>query len=459
MMTIIIKQPRDFPAIEEILQDKRLSDAVAQIPRPLAAEIIKNTVADFKKTLKQKPAGLELEILINEIRKTLAVYRRREVSRVLNATGILVHTNLGRAPLSESIFDAVKKTVVGYGNIEFNIEKGIRGKRGEACEKYLALLSGAESAIVVNNNAAALFLILNTLANRKKVVISRGELVQIGGGFRIPDILKRSGAKLSEVGTTNITSASDYESHLDDKTGLILKVHKSNFIQAGFSEETSLKDLVALGKKYSVPVVNDLGSGVFVPTDKILGYAEPTVQQSVRTGADITCFSGDKMLGGVQAGLIVGREDYIIKIKKNPLFRTFRVDKIVFSIIEKLLTIYLNNTHMTDIKLWSLISVPESELYKRGKRILDELGHPEGVSIEATKAYVGGGSLPESAIPSAGVIFSRKYKASRLMKKFRDYHVPVIGRIESDKFILDLKAVDAQDIDLLIQAIKDNISD
>jgi len=459
MMTIIIKQPRDFPAIEEILQDKRLSDAVAQIPRPLAAEIIKNTVADFKKTLKQKPAGLELEILINEIRKTLAVYRRREVSRVLNATGILVHTNLGRAPLSESIFDAVKKTVVGYGNIEFNIEKGIRGKRGEACEKYLALLSGAESAVVVNNNAAALFLILNTLANRKKVVISRGELVQIGGGFRIPDILKRSGAKLSEVGTTNITSASDYESHLDDKTGLILKVHKSNFIQAGFSEETSLKDLVALGKKYSVPVVNDLGSGVFVPTDKILGYAEPTVQQSVRTGADITCFSGDKMLGGVQAGLIVGREDYIIKIKKNPLFRTFRVDKIVFSIIEKLLTIYLNNTHMTDIKLWSLISVPESELYKRGKRILDELGHPEGVSIEATKAYVGGGSLPESAIPSAGVIFSRKYKASRLMKKFRDYHVPVIGRIESDKFILDLKAVDAQDIDLLIQAIKDNISD
>ncbi|MFZ5980589.1 MAG: L-seryl-tRNA(Sec) selenium transferase [Candidatus Zixiibacteriota bacterium] len=453
-MTDTIKKPRDFPAIEEILQDDRLRAAVAAVPRPLAAEIIKDVVAAFKEKLGQAPEGIKLTDLIDAVRKKLAAAGRREVSRVINATGILVHTNLGRAPLSESIFEAVKKTVVGYGNIEFNIEKGVRGKRGEACEKYLALLAGAESATVVNNNAAALFLILNTLANRRNVVISRGELVQIGGGFRIPDILKRSGARLAEVGTTNITTPNDYESQLEEGASLILKVHKSNFIQAGFSEETSLKELVALGKKYRIPVVNDLGSGVFIPTEKLLGYGEPTVQQSVRAGADLTCFSGDKMLGGVQAGMIVGRDDFIKKIKKNPMFRTFRVDKIVFSIVEKLLTIYLNNTHLTDIKLWSLITVPESELYKRGKLILEAIGRPDGVSVEATKAYVGGGALPESAIPSTGVIFSTRYKASALMKKFRDYRLPVIGRIEDDRFILDLKAVDAEDIDLLVQAIK-----
>ena len=458
-MTEIIKEPRDFPAIEEMLQDERLAGAVAAIPRPLAADIIKDVVADFKKKLAGKTDGIKQQDLYAAAVVRLTAAGRREVSRVLNATGILVHTNLGRAPLSETIFEAVKKTVVGYGNIEFDIEKGIRGKRGEACEKYLSLLAGSESATVVNNNAAALFLILNTLANRRKVVISRGELVQIGGGFRIPDILKRSGARLAEIGTTNITTAADYESRLEDGAAMILKVHKSNFIQAGFSEETPLKDLVALGKKYNVPVVNDLGSGVFVPTDKLLGYGEPTVQQSVRAGADITCFSGDKMLGGVQAGLIVGRGEFVKKIKKNPLFRTFRVDKIVFSIVERLLTIYLNNTHLTDIKLWSLITVPESDLYRRGKYILEKIGRPEGVSVEATRGFVGGGSLPESAIPSVGVIFSNEFKASVLMKKFRDFRIPVIGRIEDDRFILDLKAVDAEDIDLLVEAIKDCITD
>lgn len=454
-----ITSPRDFPAVEEILQDKNLTPYIALVPRPVAADMVKKTIAAAKSNLSGKTGSVTRASLVKAIQTALVGMKRKEIGRVINGTGIIVHTNLGRAPLSETIFEAVKKTVVGYGNIEFDLEEGVRGKRGEACETYLAHLAGAERATIVNNCAAALFLILNTLASRRDVVISRGELVQIGGGFRIPDILKRSGAKLKEVGTTNITTLADYENNLDDKTALILKVHKSNFIQAGFSEEVSLKALVALGKRHRLPVINDLGSGVFISTREILGYEEPTVQQSVRAGADLTCFSGDKMLGGVQAGLIVGCGEFIQKIKKNPLFRTMRVDKIVFSIIEKMLTIYLNNTHVTDIKLWSLLAVPEAELYKRGKAVLAELGKPDGLSIEATRVFIGGGALPEAAIPSVGLVFDKNHNPVNLIKKFRSNQPPVIGRIENDRFIIDLKAIDVADIPLLIKAIKTILTD
>jgi L-seryl-tRNA(Ser) seleniumtransferase len=365
-----------------------------------------------------------------------------------------VHTNLGRAPLSEALFEAVKRTVTGYGNIEFDLGRGSRGGRGAACERYLTLLAGSESATVVNNCAAALFLILNTLANRKQVLISRGELIQIGGGFRIPDILKKSGAILREIGATNITTIADYESNFNQKTGLILKVHKSNFVQAGFTEEVPLRQLVELGATHGLPVVNDLGSGAFVSTRESLGYAEPTVQQSVRDGADLTCFSGDKMLGGVQAGLIVGRAELVKKIRRNPLFRTVRVDKFVFSMLERLFAIYLNGSHQTEIKLWAILSVPESKLYEKGKGLLKELGNPSGLSVEATKAYVGGGALPESNIPSIGIVFSEPFKATTLMRKFRMMTPPIIGRIDNERFILDLKAVADDELALLRDSIK-----
>ena len=445
---------RDFPAVEELLQTPRLQPSIAALPRPIAAEVVKRLVAEAKDALKSSGKTLTRAELIERIHSSLKREKRREVSRVINATGIVVHTNLGRAPLSESIFTEIMKTVVGYGNIEFDMDKGVRGKRGTACESYLAMLSGSEAATVVNNCAAALFVSLNTLANRRKVLISRGELVQIGGGFRIPDILKRSGAKLCEVGSTNITSVADYENSIDDRTALILKVHKSNFVQAGFTEEASLKDLVTLGKKHGIPVLNDLGSGVFFPTRKILGYSEPTVQQSVAAGAAVTTFSGDKMLGGSQAGLIVGSAQNITKIKKNPIFRTVRADKIVFSILERLLTIYLDGTYETDIKVWSLLSVPVSELYQRGKSVLKSLDNPSGISVEATQVYIGGGALPQSEIPSVGIVFSHPYKANDLMKRFRGLEPPIVGRIEEDRFILDLKAVDAKDIELITRGIQ-----
>jgi len=445
---------RDFPSVEELLQKSILQKAVGALPRQVASNLVKDVVASFKMALKEGATDITLEKILQDIKSRLIQAKRQEIQRVINASGIAVHTNLGRAPLSDALFEAIKKTVQGYGNIEFDIERGVRGKRGVACERYLALLAGAESATVVNNCAAALFVILNSLANRKRVIVSRGELVQIGGGFRIPDILKRSGARLEEVGTTNVTTLADYENAINDKTALLLKVHKSNFVQAGFTEEVPLKKLVALGRRHGLPVVNDLGSGVFVSTKEMLGYSEPTVQQSVRTGADLTCFSGDKMLGGMQAGLIVGRAELVARIKKNPVFRTIRVDKVVFAVLEKMLTLYLDGNHVSDIKLWSLLSVPVGELRKRAESVLDRLGNPSGITVCSTRAFVGGGALPESAIPSVGLVFSGKFKPGRLDKGLRAFDPPVIGRIEDDRFILDLKAVDVEDLHTLARAIK-----
>lgn len=450
----LISNLRDFPSIEELLQDRRLSPVMTDLPRPIASEIIKQVVAETKAKFKRQKSSLKRSGLIKQIKTALSKEQRQFIGPVINATGILVHTNLGRAPLAESYFDRIKQTVTGYGNIELNRETGERGRRGIACEKQLALLAGSEAATVVNNCAAALFITLNTLASRKRVIISRGELVQIGGGFRIPDILKRSGARLCEVGTTNITTLGDYESEIDDKTALILKVHQSNFVQAGFTDEVDLKELVKLGQKHNIPVINDLGSGAFVSTKKLLGYDEPTVQASVRAGADLTLFSGDKMLGGPQAGLIVGQSDLIARLRKNPIFRAVRVDKIVLSMLEHLCAIYLDGTYQKDIKLWQMLSVSESEQYRRGRKILRELGQPDGLSVEATRVFIGGGIQPTHDLPSVGLMFCGPFKPNRLAKLFRELNPPVLGRIENDRFILDLKAVDESDLDQLLESIK-----
>ncbi|MDZ4722768.1 MAG: L-seryl-tRNA(Sec) selenium transferase [candidate division Zixibacteria bacterium] len=450
----LITKLRDFPSIDELLSDDRLKAVSSLLPRQMVACVVRQTVERVKYDFSVKPVSLKEDELFIAISDDIEALNRYRIQPVINATGIVVHTNLGRSPLSESVFEAIKTTIIGYSNVEFDIEKGARGSRGEMCESYLALLSDAESGTVVNNCAAALFIILNTLANKKDVIISRGELVQIGGGFRIPDILKRAGAKLVEVGTTNITYLADYALAITDNTGLILKVHKSNFIQAGFSEEVPLAALVELGRSHEIPVCNDLGSGVFVQTEKILGYREPTVQQSVRAGVDLTCFSGDKMLGGVQSGLIVGNAKLIAKIKRNPLFRALRVDKIVFAVLEKLLSSYLSGTYMQDIKLWQILSVPESELYKRAKAIEANLGFPKEITVTGTKAYVGGGALPEADIPSVAIRFSEDYHAQGLAARFRRFSPPIIGRVENNTFLIDIKAVDSSQDAYLTTALR-----
>ena len=449
-----IKKLSDFPAVEKLLQSENLAPQIKKLPRPVATSVIQAAIRQAKQEFKTNKrvlthSGLN-KIIIGNLKSTL----KKEVCRVINATGIPLHTNLGRAPIGESVLKDIQESLSGYSNLEFDLETGSRGKRGEACEQYLVQLSGAESAAVVNNCAAALFIILNTLALRKNVILSRGEMIQIGGGFRIPEILKRSGAKLTEIGATNITTADDYSQAIDKGSKVILKVHRSNFRLSGFTKEVSVKNLVQIAKRYKLILVNDLGSGALFPTKKLFGHNEPTVQQSVRDGAHLTCFSGDKMLGGVQAGLIVGRKELIDKIKSNPLFRAVRVDKVVFLILEKLFRAYLDNTYQENIKIWQLLSVTESELYDRAKSIIKQLGQPNGLSAEATRTFLGGGGMPETELPSVGLIFSQDYPATKLLKKLRSMNPPVIARIENDKLIVDLKAVDKSEIDTLTKSLQ-----
>jgi len=453
-----IRTRRDIPAIETLASDRKISQASNKLARPLAIEIIRSVINDFKISLEEKSDETTLDDLRQKIINQFEIVSRGKIGRVINGTGILVHTYLGRAPLSRSLFDNIRDHVTGYGNLEFEVNSGKRGKRGELAERYLALLSQSEAGTIVNNNAAALFLILNTLADRKKVIISRGELVQIGGGFRIPDIIKKSGARLLEIGTTNITELNDYKNAIDQNPALILKVHRSNFAIDGFTEEVDIKELVRLGRESNVPVVNDLGSGVFIDTTEFINQKEPTVPESVRTGADLTCFSGDKLLGGLQAGLIVGRVELISKIKRNPIYRTMRVDKVVFSAMEELLRYYLDGSWKENVKLWRLANTAEAELYKRGQAILKKIRAGDKVVLEASQGQMGGGSLPEVYLPSVALVFYNGLSPQKTASLFRTSDPPIIGRIKDDKFMIDLKAIDMDELDMVVSITKDIVT-
>lgn len=451
----IIKSRRDIPSVEKLASDSVIIDTSTDLARPLIVEIIRSSIDSFKKSIGREFKPISYDSFRQKIISDIDLMKIKKIGRVINGAGILVHTNLGRAPLSEVLFDKIKKHITGYGNLEFDVATGKRGKRGILAERYLAIISEAEAGTIVNNNAAALFIILNTLANRRKVVISRGELVQIGGGFRIPDIIRKSGARLVEIGTSNITTIDDYEKAMEEKPALILKVHKSNFAVTGFTEEADLKPLISLGKKYDIPVINDLGSGVLVDTSDIAGVKEPTVQNSVRDGASLTCFSGDKLLGGVQAGLIVGQKELIGRIKKNPVYRAMRVDKTVFSAIEEMLGFYLDNTWKENIKLWRLAAVSEAELYQKGRAILERIKGGDKISLEGSLGEMGGGALPGVPLPSVALVFNCKISPRNLAALFRKASPPVIGRISAERFMIDLKAVDDDDADILVDIIKD----
>jgi len=453
----IFKSKRDVPAVEILTSDKVIASAAANLARPLTVEIIRSAVDKIKADIGKKSKKITYNSFRREIINELELVSLKKIGRIINGTGILVHTNLGRSPLSKSLFENIKENVIGYGNLEFDVASGKRGKRGELAEKYLSLLSQAEAGTIVNNNAASLFLIINTLANRRKVVISRGELVQIGGGFRIPDIIKKSGARLLEIGTTNITELKDYEEAMQQNPALILKVHRSNFSIDGFTGETDIRALVDLGRKYDVPVVNDLGSGVFINTSEFIESKEPTVPESVRSGAGLTCFSGDKLLGGLQAGLVVGNKELVAKIKRNPVYRAMRVDKVVFSAMEVLLRYYLDGNWKENIKLWCLAAVDEPELHKRGWSILKKISAGDKITLEASQGQMGGGSLPEVNLPSAGLVFHSKLSPRKIAGLFRTSRPSVIGRIKDKKFMIDLKAIDEDDIDLLVDIIKNII--
>jgi len=362
---------------------------------------------------------------------------------VINGTGVILHTNLGRAVLGQTIIDDSLPALAGYCNLEYDLFQGVRGKRGDFVERMLALLSQTESSLILNNNAAAVFLILKVLAKGKEVIISRGELVQIGGGFRIPEILEESGAILREVGTTNQTNLNDYEKAINENTALLLKVHQSNFSLEGFSESVEVGELKALGEKYILPVVVDLGSGTLLPTEQFGLLHEPMVQEMTRCGADLVCFSADKLLGGPQGGIICGKKEYISKIRKDPLYRTFRVGKITLSLLQSTLLFYLQGRALQELPVWRMISLSAQEIKKRSHslaRALRKRGIPAQVSQGVS--LVGGGSLPGKTMPTYLVSIETERNVDQLDRRLRMSNPAVLGRVKDSQLIFDPRTIE-----------------
>jgi L-seryl-tRNA(Ser) seleniumtransferase len=462
------KQPgtqlRAIPSIDELLNRPRLAELAEKAGRALVTRVARTAVADLRARMKDapsadlnastrpgsddnvfEPAALEARI-ISDVEATLAP----SLQQVINATGVILHTNLGRAPISEAAAAAIARTATRYSNLEYDIETGERGKRDVHTSRLLAQLVGAEAAIVVNNNAAAVFLVLNTMAKGAEVIVSRGELIEIGDGFRIPDIMAESGAVLREVGTTNRTHIRDYERAINERTRLLLRVHPSNFRITGFTERPSLEDLVGLGQRFQMPVFEDLGSGCLADLTAT-GVSEPIARASFDAGAGIVSFSGDKLLGGPQAGVIAGKRELIEKIRRNPLFRALRVDKLTIAALEVTLNAYLRGG-LDEVPALRMIRMTSEEIHGRTTKLAEQLrkstheGAPAEVHVEVREGFsvIGGGSTPDQQLATwVLAITSRGHSAAELEERLRKAksEIPVIARIEDDFLILDLRTV------------------
>jgi L-seryl-tRNA(Ser) seleniumtransferase len=444
---------RDLPSIEQLLQIS--NKLINEYGRPLTLEALRLTLDEARERFKDRPeVGLpSTEEILSRAESHLAAWTVSSLRPVINATGVILHTNLGRAPLSQATIQAMKEAAENYSTLEYDLEKGQRGSRLVHAESILQKLTGAEAAIVVNNNASAVLLVLSALANRRRVIISRTQLVEIGGGFRVPDVMKQSGAKLVEVGATNKVRLSDYREALDEPTALVMRAHRSNFKIVGFTEEPELKDIVATAHQSDVPVVDDLGSGALLDTAKYGLAHEPTVQESLAAGVDLVCFSGDKLLGGPQAGIIVGRKELIDRIKKHPLARAVRADKTCLAGITATLLHYLKDEAEVEIPVWRMMSLTLEQVRVRAEAWRDALTLGEVLPSDST---VGGGSLPDECL-STFVLALRVKSADKFLKRLRDAQMPVIARTENDKVLLDPRTV--LDDETLLQTLKQVLRD
>ena len=439
---------RDLPSVDQLLQ--QATHLIEAQGRPLALDALRATLDEIRTRFREKPeAGLpSVDAILAQAESLLASWTSLTLLPVINATGVILHTNLGRAPLSDATIAAMKGVAENYSTLEYDLEKGQRGSRLLHAESILQKLTGAESAVVVNNNASALLLVLSALANRKRVVISRSQLVEIGGGFRVPDVMKQSGAKLVEVGTTNKVRLSDYSDALTEPVALVMRAHRSNFKIVGFTEEPELKEIVAVAHQTNVPVIDDLGSGALLDTANYGLAHEPTVQESLAAGVDIVCFSGDKLLGGPQAGIILGKKALIDKIRKHPLARAVRADKTCLAGITSTLLHYLRDEAEGEIPIWRMISLPLEQLKARAETWRESLG--QGI-VTQSESTVGGGSLPEECI--ATYVLALKVKSPvNFLKRLREGHPPVIARVEDDTILFDPRTV--LNDELLLAALK-----
>jgi len=438
----------DLPSVEYLL--KNATRLIETYGRPLTLDALRLTLDEtrtrFKTDLQTVPPTKEL--ILSHAELHLSAWATPTLLPVINATGVILHTNLGRAPLSNATIQAMNEVASNYSNLEYDLPKGQRGSRLIHAESVLQKLTGAESALVVNNNASAVLLVLSALANRKQVVIARSQLVEIGGGFRVPDVMKQSGAKLVEVGTTNKIRLSDYESALENPVALIMHAHRSNFKIVGFTEEPELKEIVDVARKANVIVVDDLGSGALIDTAKYGLAHEPTVQESLAAGVDLVCFSGDKLLGGPQAGIIIGKKDLIDKIKKHPLARAVRADKTCLAGLTATLTHYLKDEAEKEIPIVKMMSLTPEQVKVRAEAWRVKVGQGEVLKSEST---VGGGSLPEESM-STFVLALNVKSPDKFLKKLREARPPVIARTENNKVLLDPRTV--LDDDLLLRVLK-----
>jgi L-seryl-tRNA(Ser) seleniumtransferase len=460
---------RQIPSVDEMLAQPRLAALAQRVDRNLVVEITRTVLGDLRariagetatailaeiSALATDPASLEARIT-SLVERILA----HSLQPVINATGVILHTNLGRAPLPENVVEEFRWAATQYSNLEYDLEAGARGKRDVHTAKMLTRLTGAEAAIVVNNCAAAVLATLAALARGGEVIVSRGELIEIGDGFRIPEIMEQSGAILREVGTTNRTRLADYENVLNEKTRLLLRVHPSNFKVTGFTDKPSLEELVALSQRSGIPLVEDLGSGCLVDLAEH-GITEPTVRQSVEAGVGIVTFSGDKLLGGPQAGIIAGNKDLIARVRRHPLFRALRVDKLTIAALEATLGAYLRAA-WEEIPVMRMIRMTPQELKRRAENFLREL-RPElpldEVEIEVVDgaSLAGGGSTPTQSLPSKVIrIASVRYSAAKLEQRLRraPAGISVIARVEEDRLILDLRTVFTEQEPLLVKSL------
>jgi L-seryl-tRNA(Ser) seleniumtransferase len=451
---------RNLPAVNDVLAASGLQALNGRHAHEQIVSAVRQEVSDLRKRLAQGTANnddLSVESIAGSVITRLSKTFRPRLVEVINATGIVLHTNLGRAPLAEEAARAAQRAASGYLNLELDLESGRRSSRQDAIREWVSRLTGAESATAVNNNAAATVIVLRSLAAGKEVILSRGQLIEIGGSFRIPEIMSVSGAILREVGTTNITRLSDYENAIGPNTGALLRIHSSNYRISGFTRSVSLADLVALGKKHHLPVIDDIGSGALLDFARFGFSGEPVAKESISAGADLVLFSGDKLLGGPQAGIIAGKKEWIERVEKDPLMRAFRLDKMTLTALEATLRLYLNEDRaLLEVPVLRMLGVPLEELKKRAEALAERLRSHPGLECEVREdvAYVGGGSLPDQSMKTWVVaVRSPRMGEEELAHRLRTGQPAVLARLREGKVLLDVRTIQESQEPALVEAV------
>jgi L-seryl-tRNA(Ser) seleniumtransferase len=453
---------RNLPAVHEVLETSAVQALASSIAHDAIVAAVRAELAELRERLARGDASngpLDRNALADRVTSRLRSALRPKLRTVINATGIVLHTNLGRSPIAEEAAKAAYEAAHGYLNLELDLDSGKRSSRQVAVREWLCRLTGAESATAVNNNAAATVIVLRTLAAGKEVIISRGQLIEIGGSFRIPDIMGVSGAILREVGTTNITRLTDYERAIGPNTGALLQVHSSNYRISGFTKSVALADLASLGKKHGVPVIDDIGSGALLDFARFGFQGEPVARASIAAGADLVLFSGDKLLGGPQAGLIAGRKEWVQKIEKDPLMRAFRLDKMTLAALEATLRLYLHEERaLREVPVLRMLGTPLEELRQRAVKLAERLREIAGLAKVTTAedvAYAGGGSLPDQAMKSWIVeIEADSVSDTELARRLRLGTPAVMARLRDGKLVLDVRTIFEHQETPLIEAMR-----